>query len=76
MVPARAAQQKVREVEQLLELVVNFQNDPMAVRIISSATLSLPLPHLNSLVQLSLVQLALNQLPLIQTSTARGGRRT
>ncbi|MFQ3456475.1 hypothetical protein PMN64_24645 [Bradyrhizobium sp. UFLA01-814] len=73
MAPSRAAQQKVREVEQLLELVVNFQNDPMAVRIISSATLSLPLPHLNSL---ALVQLALNQLPLIQTSTARGGRRT
>ncbi|MGY4572812.1 hypothetical protein ACVWY5_005882 [Bradyrhizobium sp. USDA 3256] len=48
--PARAAQQKMREVEQFLELVVNFQNDPMAVRIISFATLSLPLPHLNSLV--------------------------
>ena len=50
MAPARAAQQKAREVEQFLELVVNFQNDPMAVRIISFATLSLPLPHLNSLV--------------------------
>jgi hypothetical protein len=74
--PARAAQQKVREVEQLLELVVNFQNDPMAVRIISSATLSLPLPHLNSLVQLSLVQLALIQISTDPTCTARGGRRT
>jgi hypothetical protein len=37
----------VREVEQFLEPVVNFQNDPMAVRIIGSAPLSLPLPHLN-----------------------------
>src|SRR5438034_6287023 len=33
--------------EQFLEPVVNFQNDPMAVRIIGSAPLSLPLPHLN-----------------------------
>ncbi|MCP1849577.1 MULTISPECIES: hypothetical protein [unclassified Bradyrhizobium] len=55
--------------EQFLELVVNFQNDPMAVRIISSATLSLPLPHLNSLVRLSLVQLALIKLPLPQLPT-------
>ncbi|WFU35018.1 hypothetical protein QA635_11705 [Bradyrhizobium brasilense] len=69
MAPARAAQQKAREVEQFLELVVNFQNDPMAVRIISFATLSLPLPHLNSLARLSLVQLALIQLPLPQLPT-------
>jgi hypothetical protein len=48
--PCTRGTTEVREVEQLLELVVNFQNDPMAVRIISSATLSLPLPHLNSLV--------------------------
>ncbi|PAY07344.1 hypothetical protein CK489_16295 [Bradyrhizobium sp. UFLA03-84] len=46
----------MREVEQFLELVVNFQNDPMAVRIIGSAPLSLPLPHLNSLVRPSPVQ--------------------
>ncbi|MGN1285589.1 MAG: hypothetical protein ACI4XG_03260, partial [Bradyrhizobium sp.] len=47
--------------EQFLEPVVNFQNDPMAVRIIGSAPLSLPLPHFNSLVQLSLVQALLFQ---------------
>ncbi|WP_298366683.1 hypothetical protein [uncultured Bradyrhizobium sp.] len=58
---ARASQRKVREVEQFLELVVNFQNDPMAVRIIGSAPLSLPLPHLNFLVQFSRPQ---HSLPL------------
>lgn len=47
--------------EQFLELVVNFQNDPMAVWIIGSAPLSLPLPHSYSLVQLPLVQLSLPQ---------------
>ncbi|UGY05092.1 hypothetical protein [Bradyrhizobium quebecense] len=63
---ARASQQKVREVEQFLELVVNFQNDPMAVRIIGSAPLSLPLPHFNFLVQFSLVQFWLAQQSLPQ----------
>ncbi|SEC89739.1 hypothetical protein SAMN05444164_3039 [Bradyrhizobium erythrophlei] len=52
--------------EQFLELVVNFQNDLMAVRIIGSAPLSLPLPHLNSLVQFSLVQFWLAQHSLPQ----------
>ncbi|NEU97555.1 hypothetical protein [Bradyrhizobium uaiense] len=42
--------------EQFLELVVNFQNDPMAVRIIGSAPLSLPLPHFNSLSHVSRLQ--------------------
>ncbi|UFX47109.1 hypothetical protein HAP47_0010735 [Bradyrhizobium sp. 41S5] len=63
---APASQQKMREVEQFLELVVNFQNDPMAVRIIGSAPLSLPLPHFNFLVQFSLVQFWLAQQSLPQ----------
>ncbi|WGR93757.1 hypothetical protein MTX20_04455 [Bradyrhizobium sp. ISRA435] len=42
------ATSEARQVEQLQGLVVNFQYDHMAMHITGFASLSLPLPHLNS----------------------------